>query len=332
MQNNLIEQQLGSLTLGEAQWVHNLSVYPLITGQDCPPAYLTLDQALSDGKARVTEVSANGHVPELAFENLTDQSILLLDGEELVGAKQNRVLNVTLLVLGKTQMVIPVTCVEMGRWSHVSDEFSSAGRALYSRARASKMAQVTENLREHGVRQSNQGAMWDDIAFKLNERGAVSDTEAMADIYAGAEARLRDYERAFRPAAGQVGAVFAINGQIAGMELFDASASFAAYLPKLVKSYALDAIDTQSGVNPVVEAEPVKQFLRQLAAARQDRYPATGAGEDVRLEGEVITGGALEHDGKLVHLAAYRIAPRSRANTGERTAPMARSSYRRRLH
>lgn len=332
MQNTLIEQQLGSLTLGEAQWVHNLSVYPLLAGQDSSPAYLTLDQALNDGKARVTEVSTGGHVPELAFESLTDQSILLLDGEELVGAKQNRVLNVTLLVLGKTQMIIPVTCVERGRWSHVSDEFSSAGRALYSRARASKMAQVTENLREQGVRRSNQRAMWDDIAFKINERGAVSDTQAMADIYTDSETRLGDYERAFRPVAGQVGAVFAINGQIAGVELFDASAAFAAYLPKLVKSYALDAIDTQTKVSPVVETDTVHRFLRRLGSAKQDRYPSTGAGEDVRLEGEVITGGALEHDGKLLHLAAYRIEPPSRPNTGRLISILSRSPYRRWLN
>ncbi len=332
MQNTLIEQQLGHLTLGEAQWIHNLSVYPLLADEDSLPGYLTLDQALNARQARITEVSEGGHVPELAFENLADQPILLLDGEELVGAKQNRVLNVTLLVPGGSKLVIPVSCVEMGRWSHNSAEFSSGGRALYSRARAAKMAQVSSSLRDRGTRQSDQGAIWDDIAFKMNERGEASSTQAMADIYAGAEARLSDYEQAFRPIPRQSGAVFAINGQIAGMELFDAPAAFAAYLPKLVRSYALDALDAPRETPPAVEAETIRQFLKQLGAATQERYPASGAGEDVRLEGEVITGGALEHEGKLIHLAAYRIAPRNRANAGEHASPLARSSYRRRLH
>lgn len=332
MYNSLIEKQLGHLTLGDAQWMHNLSVTPLLADLDSQPGYLTLDQALNDKQARITEVSDNGHVPELAFENLTDRPILLLDGEELVGAKQNRVLNVTLLVPGKSRLVIPVSCVEMGRWAHTSDEFSSGGRALYSRARSSKMQQVSESLRRSGTRQSDQAAIWDDIAVKMHERGEASRTQAMSDLYAGAEARLADYEQAFRPAPRQVGAVFALNGQIAGMELFDAPAAFAAYLPKLVRSYALDALDARLDVPALVEAATIRQFLKQLAAATQERYPASGAGEDVRLEGEVITGGALEHDGRLVHLAAYRIAPRNRANAGGHTAPMARSSYRRRLH
>jgi hypothetical protein len=332
MQNSLIEQQLGHLTLGEAQWIHNLSVYPLLADEDNLPGYLTLDQALDSKQARITEVTEGGHVPELAFENLTDQPILLLDGEELVGAKQNRVLNVTLLVLGGSKLMIPVSCVEMGRWSHNSPEFSSGGRAMYSRARAGKMAQVNASLRRSGSRESDQGAIWDDIAFKMNERGETSSTQAMADIYAGAEGKLSDYEQAFQPIPRQVGAVFAINGQIAGIELFDAPAALAAYLPKLVNSYALDALDARQDVPLMVESETIRRFLKQLGAATQERYPASGAGEDVRLEGEVITGGALEHGGKLIHLAAFRTSPKNRATTGERVSPMARSAYRRRLH
>lgn len=330
MHDNLIEQSLGKLTLGEAQAIRNLEVHPLLADADRAPGYLTLDQALSARLARVTEISASGRVPELAFENLADEPVLLLDGEELVGAKQNRVLNVTLLVPAKTRLAIPVSCVEMGRWAHTSHEFASGGRALYARARAAKMSQVSESLRSSGERRSDQGAIWDDIAAKMRERGAASATHAMADVYTDAEARLEEFERAFHPVERQAGAVFAIDGRVIGMELFDAPPAFAAYLPKLVKSYALDALDARPAVSMPVDAEAVNGFLAQLAAASQTRYPANGAGEDVRLEGEAVTGGALEHQGRLIHLAAYRIERRAR--DGEHVSPLARSSYRRRLH
>jgi len=48
----------------------------------------------------ITEVSAGGRVPELAFENSSDETVLLVDGDELVGAKQNRVVNLSILVAG----------------------------------------------------------------------------------------------------------------------------------------------------------------------------------------------------------------------------------------
>ena len=55
-------------------------------------------------------------------------SLLMLDGEELVGAKKNRVLNVTVLIAAQSDTVIPVSCVEQGRWSYWSQEFGSARR------------------------------------------------------------------------------------------------------------------------------------------------------------------------------------------------------------
>jgi hypothetical protein len=71
----------------------NLTMYPLLDGQAGELDYLTLDEALAGGRARITEVSAGGRVPELKFENRGDLAVLLLDGEELMGAMQNRILN-----------------------------------------------------------------------------------------------------------------------------------------------------------------------------------------------------------------------------------------------
>jgi len=42
-------------------------------------------------------------VPELLVINQGERAVLLVDGEELVGAKQNRVLNTSVLVRGKSE-------------------------------------------------------------------------------------------------------------------------------------------------------------------------------------------------------------------------------------
>jgi hypothetical protein len=90
--------------------------------------------------ARVTEVSAIGGVPELKLINDADRPVLLLDGEELVGAKQNRILNVTVLAGAHSTIVIPVSCVEAGRWHHLSAEFAPSDRAHFATGRAAPAA------------------------------------------------------------------------------------------------------------------------------------------------------------------------------------------------
>ena len=43
------------------------------------------------------EVSKEGDVPNLPFENHGNSKVLLVDGDELVGAKQNRIINLSIL-------------------------------------------------------------------------------------------------------------------------------------------------------------------------------------------------------------------------------------------
>lgn len=80
------------------------------------PDWLTLAEA--GDRVRTTEVDDEGSVPELRVANLGDLPLLLLDGEQLVGAKQNRILNMTVLVAAHSEVTIPVSCVEQGRWRY----------------------------------------------------------------------------------------------------------------------------------------------------------------------------------------------------------------------
>jgi hypothetical protein len=86
-----------TLTLSRPQSAGELTVLPLLRPGTAEPGYLTLGEALARGLTRVTEVSEGGSVPQLLFINDAMRPVLLLDGEELVGAKQNRVLNLTVL-------------------------------------------------------------------------------------------------------------------------------------------------------------------------------------------------------------------------------------------
>ena len=131
-----VAERLQEVRLGEPQVYRNLAMVPLLGTGPNEAGYLLLDDALSSGCARVNEVSESGSVLELKFVNECDRPVLLLDGEELVGAKQNRILNLSVLAPAHKAIVIPVSGIEAGRWRADSAEFSSVGRTHYAADRA----------------------------------------------------------------------------------------------------------------------------------------------------------------------------------------------------
>jgi len=137
--------------------------------------------------------------------------------------------------------------------------------------------------------------------------GARSDTLAMGDAYQSRAGDIGAYVRAFRPAPRQQGAVVAIDGRPVGLELFDSAAAFSRYLEKLVRSYALDAIETATDKSLAPSEAEVRSFLDRIRTAAGERFPALGEGEDIRLTGNGVAGGALAVAGRLVHLAGFRV-------------------------
>ena len=94
----------GSISIGNLQRVKGLGVIPILA-EDVTEitAFETLETALERGFARITETSPGGEVPFLLLENTSDRPVIILDGEEVVGGKQNRIINTTLVVLASTK-------------------------------------------------------------------------------------------------------------------------------------------------------------------------------------------------------------------------------------
>ena len=314
----IVSAALQHVTFGSLSEYNGLGVLPLMAPEDRPAGYSTLDEAMAQHRLTVTEVTADGHVPELKVENSGETPVLIVDGEELVGAKQNRVVNLTLLIPAHKTMVIPVSCVESGRWHHTSRAFSSSPRVQFAEGRARKMQNVTASLRHENSRRSNQGEVWDIIAGKASRLDASSATSAMSSIYEAHEEPIDAFVEALPPVDRQVGAVYFVHGRVAGLELFDSAATWRQISPKLTRSYAVDAIDRRplggGGASaPRADAQPAAQAFRDaLVSSPSSSFPATGAGEDVRLTGLQVVGAALVADERAVHISGFPMTDEAR--------------------
>jgi len=326
----VIREYLEGAKIGRKQAYKNMAVFPLLSDYSVGLEYILLDEALGAGLVEVTEIHDQGSVPNLKVHNKSSRMVLILDGEELVGAKQNRVVNTTILVAGNATVVIPVSCVEQGRWSYNTSRFYSEERIMPSRMRAMKAQQVQQSVRAHGEYRADQSAIWHDIAERASRRDAASASMAMAHIFEKDLPSLQDYMRHFSLVGSQTGAVFMINGKVAGMDALGKPETLSKVFKKLVESYAMDAIDWHEiKKEPKSSKSDVANFTKGVLTCKMETHDAVGLGTDFRIESDKLTGFALALDGKVVHMSVF---PREAAGAGgeARFSRMARYSRRRR--
>jgi hypothetical protein len=125
----------------------SLTVFPLFCDSTRPVDYVLSDEAMEAGTVTVGEVSQQGRVPDLVVETKGLRRALFLEGEELRGAKQNRILNTTVLVPAQARLTIPVSCVEQGRWSKTSAFFTSSKTISPYHLRHGLKSSVTRSLK-----------------------------------------------------------------------------------------------------------------------------------------------------------------------------------------
>jgi hypothetical protein len=325
----VIQNYLNETKIGRKQSHQNLAMYPLLSSYTVGLEYITLDEAFSRDLIEVSERDEAGSVPELKVINKSPCMILVLDGEELVGAKQNRIVNTTILIQGKSTTVIPVSCVEQGRWAYESRAFGSEERLMAARLRARKSEQVHRSIRRSEGFRSDQSAIWAEISSKAARMEADSPTMAMSEIYKKKRSLLVDYVEHFRLVEMQVGAVFMINGKVVGLDTFGRTETFGKMFRKLIESYALDAIDwsNQEGSGKTLKSK-VTKFLWAANNATVECQQSVGLGTDIRLKSRTLTGFALAHEENILHLSVF--ARSNGSSEGRYSARMQRFSSRRR--
>jgi hypothetical protein len=287
----------------------SLRVVPLMGEAEPGLEYDVYGAALRES-VLVREIDKGGRVGQLCVENTLDRPVLILGGQELRGAKQDRIVNVDVLVPPKSVVPIPVSCVEQGRWRAVGDVFEPAAMAP-SHLRARHSVRVCASLEMSESFAGDQGGTWRDVAECVAFSGGASETGAMRAAFAAKESEVKGAAEAIRLPEGAVGVMVHDGPRLMGLDVFDKPGTLAALWPILVRGHAMSSA-LRRGYSAKQEggpmAEPpsltsIREFLRKPSWSVR---PSPGLGHHCTLRDERLTAAALVWDERVaVHLQVF---------------------------
>lgn len=308
--NEVLCGALMSLDLDAVQSCDGVQVLPLRSNLTSAMSYLTLSEAMGVHQLTVTEIDANGSVPELRVENQSTKPVLLLDGEELAGAKQNRVLNTTILLKKMSKTTIPVSCTEQGRWAYTEASSPASDVIMHRTARAKNKRAVAFSLEAEGRYASDQEAVWASVEQLHESLGSESPTRAMRDAYVSVHDRLSNLSAGFPLIDRQMGLLVLFHGKPVGFDMLSRPDAYARLHTKLLQSYLMDAVTCRpDGEHNDVDHDTLRRdaqwFLKRAMQTTEARFKSVGHGWDCRYSGNGIVGSTLEYRHQLLHCAFF---------------------------
>ena len=292
------------------QQAYNLGVVQFSTDFKDSLKYISSESAIKRKCIEVREVHESGSVNHLQVINTSEDCVFMMDGDILVGAKQNRVLNTSVYISPKSSTVIPVSCVEQGRWRYQSSTFTSGSYTAPAFLRSAKSSTVHANLKSYNMPASDQGEMWNRVSEYQLASSVSSPTSSLSDVF---DTRANDFEAftaSFTPAPGANGCAIFLEKDILSLDVFNRGDVYGEYFVKLLRGTAAEAFYMKKKRGTLKETEAVfktQDFFDRYEELPFESFPGVGAGREERFRGEQSTGFALTVDGVVVHLTSLRL-------------------------
>ena len=140
--------------------LQNINIYLLsIKSEGSIKGMRLLDELINSNTALVKELDHNERIDRVKIYNNSFYDLLLLSGDIIIGAKQNRMIMDNTIIKSKNNLEVPVSCVEKNRWHYQSNRnFNASDIKISPKIRASK-----DRFYENDYTNSIQGKIWDDI-------------------------------------------------------------------------------------------------------------------------------------------------------------------------
>jgi hypothetical protein len=319
--------------LGPAQHHEHLTIFPILVEEDRSLPHVLLQDALNSGDLSIKE-KGSGTVPLLKAKNKSPHPILILDGEQLIGAKQNRITSRSIVLPPMSTTEIPVSCMEQGRWNFNSREFSPASHHAPSKVRRhARRVEASAPQASYQDLASAQGAVWDEIRSFGSKLGGSSPTEALDAVFDHHQDDLQQWIEAFPALNLQVGILAFSGAEPLGLDALGAPALYASMHRRLLTGYVLDALESRASAGARPSQEAGLAFVNRGQEARRDPAEPLGSGE-YRVLKETVLGGELVEGDALLHLSAFPLEAHEGRNgnggAGAPVYPISRPSLRRR--
>lgn len=290
----------------------NLTLFPIPAVNGSVADYALLDSAMRCNDVELEEVSQSGNVHEILLNNKGSKPVLLPEGEILIGAKQNRVLNITILVAAQSRTRIPVSCVERGRWHYSTEKFAETTYA-HPKLRGKKMRSVHACRAQTGEARSDQGEVWEEVSQKLHEMQEQSPTESLVDGIRTTEERINEYRRQIQLPEETAGVIVCSGERVVGFDYFGKPEHFQAYWEKLSNSYFMDTLNTEPSSETADESPTsnttgpliAHEFLEKLTQGLDLYDPPVGLGDEFMIQVEGITGTGVWYEGEMCHFSGF---------------------------
>lgn len=273
-------------------FLRNLKIYPV--RMDNPNGFLltTVEEMIAKGNAEFRELD-DPDINEIIFMNRGNEHVFMLDGEEVTGALQNRIIATSTIAEANSTSRIPVVCAEEGRWDQIGG--FRTGNYSYPKIRAL----LTKSRQK---RTDTQKIIWREIQRKMTVTKTRSATSSMHDIFDNLSEEIDRYIEDFQSLNhGTVGIVGVAGNNILGCDIFQNPNIYQKLEEKLIRSYALDALEyREKGGNQ----QDVERFFKNTLIALSKKNPRRKI-QHFTIKGDGLLGQSLVYDGNIIHVSAF---------------------------
>ncbi len=272
--------------------------------------YVSVGYAINNKMIEIKEISDSGSVNNIFVLNKSDKFVFFMDGDVLIGAKQNRVLNTSILIEPQTKTNIPVSCVEAGRWRYRSSIFRDSDFVAPTNLRASKAKDVNKSLKMEKGFYADQSKVWSIVLYSASSSDVYSETSDLSDVFEKKKDYFEEFLKGFKVNNQANGLAIFLRKKLLSIDLFNRRDIYAEYFPKIIKGTAAEAYNLKEDKNNITDKEvnyKLIDFFDKYDAVDKEIHKSIGVGNEKRFDNNYITGFELEFMGNTIHLAAIQL-------------------------